>query len=306
MNILKEKNFSIVLIIVCLIAIVITIVIVIKVFNSEKISFKSFQIDIAHSIVTRLTRENEQLENDIQNLSGYLFTVIEIKGFTSFVPVEAFSEEERLESGIWIVEPVPLGDNYNTIINRMNSYNTKYKQDQYYNPSFYKELVEGKEIIEYDSSKDFDNPESTLDSLLLNLKNRNPLKFQEVAEDFNSFIEKKILVTQNKIKSNLDIISIKNSEIIAEERRLERVSIRNTNILFSKGITVVFAIVILLTLLSLFRYSLNLYNKYQMQLLIIEKYEKNTDIELLKLLLLTNFQYDNKAEEFLNNLFKNK
>ena len=125
------------------------------------------------------------------------------------------------------------------------------------------------------------------------------LNMKDTAEAFNKMLNQKISDLQKDNSKITEKITNLNQSIVDEEKRLEGVGIRITSILTSKFITLLMLVVALLTLLSIFRYSINIYNRANTQLLILEEVDNNRDISIIQLLISSNIDFDNKAEDLI-------
>jgi len=303
----STKKTAVALSIFTFIALIITIFVFIRIFNNESLNFKSYEIEIRKNKINSISDKTNKLEELQTDLENNLITLKDISRYDKLITPSDFEKANNSDSDAEYLLYM-VGFNVVELDNVIEEYNQSNKLNQFVNENFNQLssiffCLNSKYWNESENENYEWGKKETLERLKY-AKIAYPINLKDIAISYNDMILTQINIIKEDIANNEKEISDNNKSIISEEKRLENVGIRNTSLLISRGITVVMAIVILLSLLAIFGYGINLYNKSQIQHLILVENRKKTDIEVLKLLFATNIKFDNKAENYLCNIGK--
>ncbi len=282
-----------------------TIASVIFIFNKETINLESSETSWRKKQIAELELKHEEQKSTIKDLSSYLIQSTDVSHFDSKISksrlIKASSSKEEAEFIINIYHW-----RANELRNTIWNYNYNHKLNQFIDNNFNKFSLLFFEMDRKTSGKDY-SYEKALDETVENAMNvkfftyalPDSFNMKDTAEAFNKMLNQKISDLQKDNSTITEKITNLNQSIVDEEKRLEGVGIRITSILTSKFITLLMLVVALLTLLSIFRYSINIYNRANTQLLILEEVDNNRDISIIQLLISSNIDFDNKAEDLI-------
>lgn len=280
------------------------VVSIVAVFSKETIHFDSFEIQRNKKKLSSLEKTLDQQHNKLEELQSMLITFSDINRLDTTLTKNDLLEASKSDEDAKNLTLLISGG-ANQLDEKIDSYNENNKDDQFYDKNFNAiGFTFFRMSPKHLSTKQTDGYNEALKETISSAKRlylhlNQPINLKKIAEALNEKINSKIKhITQKNSEIAQEIEKI-NQTVAAEEQRLENVSVRTTSILISKSITVVMAIVVLLTLLSVFRYSINSYNRAYTQLIIIEQSEKGKDIEILRLITASNTSFDNKAEDLL-------
>jgi hypothetical protein len=305
----NARNINIFFVILTILATFGAIAFTLFLFSNESVSYNSYKIFISKKSVATREELIQKLNTDVEKLREHLIGNVTRSGLSQVIDYDSLNnikdEKERASetefwSRIW-------GDRVIDLVQLVDSYNQDFRENEYVNKDFDMIAVSYYEILFY-RNNDKDYPlEQVRKAVASNIANRTGKYDLSI---FVDAFQNHVLTYINSKLQQIDVareeISKLNDSIVEEEARLDLSNSKFIYSLVSRTVVILMGIVVLLTLLSLLRYFINQYNKYHMIVIVIEQYTRFKDHELLRLVLSTEVNFDNKAEELLSQLMKNK
>ena len=305
----RTKSASIFFIVIIILFITATIISIIVSFSKISISLESKRLHNFEQEIVDIEEKLRSIEINKNKVAEYLLSNSDLLYFDKIFSIANLQSESDPRDKKLSARTLAYSFYYQIYLlnHKINIYNRRFENNEFVDPEFNKlhNLFYLVELgLKKEDKYDFETELDKLSERLAEMKDYPIISLKRVSTEFNSFIQGQIdkmldTVNQLEIKKR----SIRES-IETEEERLEKSKYRINLAMLAKGITLTMLIVILVTLLSLLRYFINLFNKYQMLSIILLQYKDPNDIELLKLIISTDFKFDNKSEEILSNLFK--
>lgn len=329
---LNKKQSSLRVTNICLLVIIVLIVIVgIYIFSIESLNVQNqIAISLKEKIQDEKSYQNK-LNEERKVIFSYLIPLSKINRstidevqfedinkfrtkYTNGIDVQLIKDNEKMLNSIimeYILLP-SIAEDYmvlREIVEKWN-YEQKYKYGEYYS----KELEDIRFL--YISNFDYTDENSKykgnyavkkfdiIMSVALNDYNYKINTITKEMEKFNIFAKNAITKLDNDISNSKNALEQLNKKLSDEIKRLEKPSIIVYGVLISKAMTAIFLFFLIQILLSTFRYLLQVQNRYENQLLLLEylTIKPDENYKILSLLVNEKIELDKIPEPLIKDI----